>query len=294
MTSAMTIENEKIWTVSGLYRDGVKRLRAAGVDTAEQVVGWLLSGIAGESHLAVSGSQRHLSPEQVQQWEAALARAVRHEPVQYITGHTGFRDLTIACDARALIPRPETERLVDFVLSEKRLHDTDRPVIVDVGTGTGCIALSLAWECPLALVYALDLSDAALSLARENARLNKLDHRVRFLRSNLLAGWVGDPVDVVVANLPYIAREDCLSLPANVRYEPISALDGGEDGLAFIRTLIKEAPSVFQPGGVLYLEIGMDQGAAVEQLLCGAGFLDVEIRQDWSGRDRYARGVHPC
>ena len=163
--------------------------------------------------------------------------------------------------------------------------------IVDVGTGSGCIALALAAKLPDAQVTGLDASDDALALARENAALTQLTSRVTFTKSNLLAAVEG-PLDLVVANLPYIPTADLAALQAEVQRDPPAALDGGADGLAIIRRLLPEAAAKLRTGGVLAMEVGLDQTAVLAAELSAHGFLGAKILKDHQGRDRFLFTTH--
>ena len=221
-------------------------------------------------------------------------RALAHEPLQYILGHTSFRGLTICCDRRALIPRPETEQLVELVLSDPYLQSLTAPRWLDVGTGTGCVALALAQERPQSMVWAVDVDADALALARENAAALGLTDRVRFTHGHLLEGQLPDCMDAIVANLPYIASDECDQLDPTVRlYEPRRALDGGVDGLRDIEDLIRQAAAVLRPHGRIFLEMGMEQGRRVADMLASKGFEQVRMIKDLAERDRFAVGVRP-
>lgn len=238
---------------------------------------------------------RDITPEQKQRVEPLIVRAAQGEPIQYIIGRVDFRDLEIHCDARALIPRPETELLVDAALravSGVRSSASDALRIADVCTGTGCIGLSLAFEVPGAMVTGIDISPEALSLARENAERLGLSGRFQLLENNLLAGFEDASFDLVVSNPPYILADVCKELDPSVRdYEPMLALDGGGDGLDLIRPLVEQAARVLRPGGGLLLEIGYDQGDAVSDCLKKAGFQNVAVTQDYAGLDRIVSGA---
>ncbi len=255
---------------------------------------------------------REMTSEQEVELDALIARAERGEPIQYIIGHVDFRGLEIACDPRALIPRPETEQLVEIVLRTcgKWKVEGGRSVkIVDVGCGTGCIGLALAHELPDAEVTAIDISSDALALARENAERLGLSERFQTLESDLLgafmvdeasslvksgrdaASTLGNRFDIVVSNPPYIRSDVCEGLDASVReFEPQLALDGGKEGLDLIHPLAAQAARVLKPGGGLFLEIGFDQGKAGFQCLENAGFQNVEIIKDYAGLDRIVSG----
>jgi len=220
-----------------------------------------------------------------------IKRAADGEPVQHILGETGFMESVFKVDRRALIPRPETEVLVQHVLTCDTLWQTEAPAIVDVGTGSGCIVLSLAAARPNARYLAVDTSEEALALARENAATLNLTEHVHFVKADLSDVVDPESMDAVVANLPYIPSADCEQLSPEVRdHEPRSALDGGQDGLDIIRSVVQDAGIVLKNGGMLFLEIGDEQGAAVISLMKESGFADATVKQDLNGRDRVVFG----
>lgn len=207
-------------------------------------------------------------------------------PLQHLLGTVDFLGFLFATDARALIPRPETEQLVEFVLAE---GEFDR--IVDVGTGSGVIALSLALKRPESAITACEISPDALALARENAERHGLADRITFLESELLSAAPG-PFDAVVANLPYIPSAEIASLSREVRHDPALALDGGADGLDLIRRLAAEAAAKLAPGGLIALEIGHDQAPAVGEILAQHIFRDISPRRDYQGIERFLIARH--
>ncbi len=223
----------------------------------------------------------------------AMRRGVRRvaggEPVQYVLGQWDFRGLTLKVDRRALIPRPETEQLVDLVLKSPHAAKSEKPLVVDVGTGTGCIILSLAQELGKGIFAGLDKSADALDLARENAVLTGLEQRVLFAESDGCGEFDPASVDLLVSNPPYILSRVVDGLARQIReHEPRMALDGGADGLAVYRTLLLDAVMVLKPGGGLFLEIGDEQGAALRGMLEDYGFTEVAIIKDLAGKDRFA------
>lgn len=223
--------------------------------------------------------------------DADVERLRAGEPVQYIIGHVPFHGLSLRVDRRALIPRPETEWLVDQVLACSAIWKESEPAVVDVGTGSGCIALALAAQRPQAKVTGIDRDPDALGLALENRDRLGLSERVTLRQGDLLAGFSEASLDAVVSNPPYIAAAVCQTLDRHVReYEPPQALDGGPDGLSVIRRLSEQAFLCLKPGKPVWLEIGYDQGSAVSQLLSDTGYLDVAIWKDWAGQDRAACG----
>lgn len=268
--------------------DGRARLERAGIDEAENKVRWVAAHLLGCGLLDVL---RFLSevpaPEQAARFAAALARLETDEPVQYVIGETDFMGLRIRCDARALIPRPETEELV--ACAEEFLRGRDRPVVVDACTGTGCIACALAKRVPGASIVATDFSAAALELARENARA--LDAAVEFRQADLLAGLPEAGADLVVTNPPYVATAEIARLDRTVRaFEPHLALDGGPDGLRTISRLVAEAAHVLKSNGMLMMEIGEDQAAAIKEILCQTSHLQFQrLKFDCAGKCRVAQ-----
>jgi len=276
--------------MNDLVRQLGARLTAAGSGNAKRAVEELAAHVMGCKPLEIYF--KTITPEQRAELEKLIVRAEQGEPIQYIIGHVDFRGLEIRCDRRALIPRPETELLVDSVLSAITYHASFR--IADVGTGTGCIGLALLTELPNAEVIGIDVSPDALALARENAgRLGLLD-RFQALENNLLAGFEKNTLGMVVSNPPYILSDVCKMLDTSVRdFEPKLALDGGADGLDLVRPLVEQAAQVLKPGGGIFLEIGYDQGPAVAQVLKTAGFQQVEIKKDLAGLDRIVLGFRP-
>ena len=223
-------------------------------------------------------------------FDELVARRHAGEPVAYLTGHRGFWQFDLQVSPATLIPRPETELLVELTL--ERLP-TDRPLrIADLGTGSGAIALALAYERPLAKVIATDASADALAVAAANARTLGLAN-VRFLRGDWFAPIAGKTFDLIASNPPYIADGDAHLGEGDLRFEPRSALASGIDGLDAIRRITAEASAHLVPGGWLVLEHGWNQGDAVRSLLAAAGLVDVETVRDLEQRDRISLGRIP-
>ena len=272
-----------------------RRLAETGSDTPQLDAIVLLSHVLGVNKAWLyAHPTRELTESEITQYEALVRRRMRSEPVAYLIGVKSFYGLDIAVDRNVLIPRPETELLVDRVLDylgslEGAGH---RLSVADVGTGSGAIAVALAANLPDLTVYAVDVSDAALAVAAQNVERHGVDGRVQLLSGQLLDP-LSTQVDVIVANLPYIATADLDTLPRQVRdYEPGLALDGGADGLAVIADLLAtlalpQGRSKLLPGGRVYLEIGAGQGdaarALVQDLLPDA---EVAIAQDYAELDR--------
>lgn len=264
------------------------QLRQAGVDDAALEAEVLLRYALGVDRARLFASLRQdLPSEQPAALRALVARRLSREPAAYILGRREFYDLDLEVTPAALIPRPETELLVEEAL---RLAPSlpPRPLrIIDVGTGCGAVALALAKHLPEALVVGSDVSLEAIGLARRNAQRLGLTQRVQWVLADLLAGLSG-PFDLIVANLPYVKDSQWETLAPEIRlYEPRLALDGGADGLRHIRRLLAQAAERLRPGGALLLEIGDDQAPAARRL--AQGLLPgarVEIRRDLAGLER--------
>jgi release factor glutamine methyltransferase len=226
-----------------------------------------------------------LEPGELSAYRGCVRRRLAREPVAYITGHREFWSLAVAVSPAVLIPRPDTELLVEQGLALARAMG-DGPTVVDVGTGSGAIALALAKELPGARVVATEVDAAALEVAARNVDAHAL--RIALCSGDLLEALAPDlSPDLVVANLPYIASEELDGLePEITRYEPRLALDGGPDGLDLIRRLIPQAAACLRPDGALALEVGWRQAAQVRQLLEHQGFSQLQVHQDLAGLDR--------
>lgn len=255
----------------------------------------LLAHVTGRSRAHVLAyPELPLSPDEAARYAALVARRAAHEPVAYLTGHREFMGLDFLTDARALIPRPETELLVEAALAEVRARLAEAavstPIVADIGTGSGAIAVSLArLEPRLRTIYATDISADALALAQENAQRLGVAQRTHFLEGDLLTP-LPEPVDVLLANLPYVAPHDESILADDVRrYEPTRALYGDDDGLGHLRRLFIQAPERLRPGAAILLEFGYDQRVAVEAMARTTfPFADIRIGADYAGWDRIA------
>ncbi len=218
-----------------------------------------------------------------------VKRRGAREPLQHVLGTAEFHGRTFTCDKRALIPRPETEQLVELALDLAKTKTS--PTLLDIGTGTGVIALTLALELPAADVHAIDLSPDALVLAAENTDRHELADRITLHQADLLPPGE-TKFDLIVANLPYIPADEIASLAPEVRHDPVTALDGGPEGLDLIRRLIEAAPDRLAPGGAILLEIGAGQADAVNSLLTARKFRDIFLRCDYQNIPRFAVGFH--
>ncbi len=221
---------------------------------------------------------------------ALMRRRAAGEPVAYLTGMRAFWTLDLEVGPAVLIPRPETECLVELAL--QRLPEDKAMRVADLGTGSGAIALAIACERPFAQVLATDASAAALAVARGNAARLGLTH-IGFARGDWCMALGAAAFDLIVSNPPYIAAGDPHLAAGDLRFEPVAALVAGDDGLAAIRTIVRDAAFHLRPGGWLLLEHGWEQGAAVRDLLAAAGYVDVASERDLEDRERVSLGRCP-
>jgi release factor glutamine methyltransferase len=277
-------------TIGDALARATSRLTEAGVESARLEAELLLAKACDDCARALLYAElnREMTEEQVGAFDANLKRRESREPLAYILGEWGFRRLTLKTDRRALIPRPETEVVVERAL--EHIRDLEEPRVLDVGTGTGAIALAIADEAPRARVTAMDVSSDALALARENLELTGINGRVRLVEHDLTSGLGEHDFDLVVSNPPYVEPDELASLQPEVRdWEPRVALvaSGATEKLALA------AREALRPGGWLVLETAAGAGDRVEHLLSDFGFDHVRITPDLAGRDRVAEGRWP-
>lgn len=276
-------------TWGDVVRDAVAALEQVGVDGAAREARWLLRDVAGAARPWHELTDATPDEDELACFEVMVARRADGEPLQYVMGHWPFRSLELLVDGRALIPRPETEQVAEVALTELDALGVDAPVVVDLGTGTGALALSIAVERPTAWVLGVDASQPALELAMENRdRVGLGVKRVALASGSWFAklpDGLRGAVDLIVTNPPYVAADD--ELDDTVRaWEPLDALFAGDDGLDDLRVIIAQSPDWLAPHGVLVAEIGATQADAVMALAREAGFAHAEVRPDLAGRDR--------
>ena len=275
-------------SLNELKADAIDRLTQADVDapriTAEVI---LAHALALTRSQLLTRSEATLTPDQLSRFQSDLERLVNGEPLAYVVGHREFYDLDLLTDERALIPRPETECLVEKAI--KLLDRHPHPIIVDIGTGSGAIAIALAKHLPASFVIATDLSPDAIDLARSNARRHDVETRIDFRVGNLLQP-IHDTVDLIAANLPYVNDNQWPFLARTIRgHEPQMAFTGGTDGLALIREFLKDAPRCIKPQGVILMEIGAYHGDDVKAIaLQNFPEAKISIEPDYAGLDRLA------
>ncbi|MFL5537441.1 MAG: peptide chain release factor N(5)-glutamine methyltransferase [Longimicrobiaceae bacterium] len=278
---------EKRWTVMELLGWTANYLQEKGFHNARLNAELLLAGTLGLKRLDLYLQfDRPLRADEMAAFKPRLLRRAKREPLQYIDGAAAFRDLVLRVDSRVLIPRPETERLVQAVLDWAR--GRDGLAALDVGTGSGAIALALATEGPFARVVGVDVSEGALEVARANAREAAPDAPADFRLGSLFDAVAGERFHVVVSNPPYVGEEERAALDPEVRdWEPAAALFAGAGGLDVIRPLVARAPAHLEPGGLLAMEVGAGQAAAVCELVRATGaFAEPRVIADLAGRDR--------
>lgn len=276
-----------VWAVLDVLRWTTAHFEKHGLASARLDAELLAAHAFGMSRIELYAHfDRPLAAAELANYRDLVSRRLAGEPVAYLLGHKEFWSLDLLVDSRVLIPRPDSETLVEEALD--RAGPGIR--IADVGTGSGALALALAKARPEAQVFATDISSDALAVARANAE--RLGLAVTFLQGDLAQPLVSaGRFDLIVANLPYIPSADIDGLATDVRSEPRLALDGGADGLALVRGLVAGAPEVLQPGGCLALEVGAGQAGAVAGLLHGAGLGGVGSRRDLAGIERVVSGV---
>ena len=252
----------------------------SGVESPRLNIEHLLAHVLGKKRMDLYLEfDRPLGEQELEPLRVLVKRRAAGEPLQHLLGTAEFHGRSFLCDKRALVPRPETEQLCELILAAGPAKR-----VLDVGTGSGVIPLTLAAAWPEAVVEAVDISPDALALARENAERLGLAGRVTFIKSDLLANVTGT-YDLIVANLPYIARGELEVLSREVQHDPRSALDGGPDGLDLFRRFLPQAAQHLR--GRLALEIGHNQGPTLDELLAAHNFQDIRVQTDYQGRNRF-------
>ena len=289
----MTNQATQTWTIGSLVKWATDDFRSRGIENprldAELVVAHALHI---DRMRVILDAARELEGEELRMLRELVKRRRGREPIAYLRGEREFYGLKFRVDKRVLIPRPDTETLVDVALARTR-HISLSMRLLDLCTGSGCVAVSMARQRPTSKVTASDLSADALAVARDNAyRLGA--YNVAFVEGDLFANVKGR-FDIVTANPPYIPSGDIAGLMADVRdFEPRLALDGGDDGLDLVRRIAEEAPRYLVPGGVIALEIGAGEADATRGILEKAGFLEIEIARDLARIERVVSGVYPA
>ncbi|WP_458407635.1 peptide chain release factor N(5)-glutamine methyltransferase [Anaerotignum sp.] len=283
--------NQKNKTIAEALREGKLRLKAAGKEAYAFEAELLLEKAAGLNRTALFlRGEEELSDEVLTVYEGYLSEREQGRPTQYILGEWEFMGLPFHVGEGVLIPRGDTEVLVETILEKQQAEPMKS--ILDIGTGSGCIPISLGHYGKFEKIMAVDISQKALGYATKNAVKNhiNIDFYESDLFSNVPAEWKRR-LDAIVSNPPYIPKKDIEELMTEVKdFEPMNALDGGEDGLDFYRAIVEQGKDWLKDGGWLFFEIGYDQGEDLRKLLHESGYTEVEIRQDLAGLDRVAMG----
>jgi len=281
------------WTIGSLVKWAIDDFRARGIENPRLDAELLVAHALGIDRMRVIlDAQRPLEGVELAKLRDLVKRRRSYEPIAYLRGEREFYGLKFRVDKRVLVPRPDTETLVDAALT-RSAHLSMSMRQLDLCTGSGCVAIAMARQRPTASVYASDISADALTLARENA-LRLGAYNVAFFETDLFAAFAGKRFDVVTANPPYIPTGDLATLQPDVRdHEPRLALDGGEDGLAIVRRIVVEAPEYLDVGGLLAMEIGAGEAPATAALFEERGFREVRVHRDLGRIERVVSGLRP-
>lgn len=274
-------------TVLELIQNTTAFFQRKGVDSPRLSIEYLLAEALGKRRLDLYLDYDQRLPEQILgPLRDKVRRRSEGEPLQHLLGSWEFFGRRFKTDRRALIPRPETERLAELILSQIPASTSPGARLADIGTGSGVLAITLALERPGLEVVATDLSADTLALARENARVYEVESRIAWLQTDLLSG-VDTDFDFLVANLPYVPTAEIAKLSREVQHDPLMALDGGEGGLDVIRRFVGQAPSRLKPEGRVFLEIGISQSGGVVEVLEKEKFSDISVEKDYQGVERF-------
>jgi release factor glutamine methyltransferase len=271
-------------TARGLLRYAAARLKGAGVVEPEKEAELLITATAGVDRVSLFRDDPALAPHLAERIRSLVERRLTHEPLQYLLGQVDFLGLRIRVGPGVLIPRPETELLIEELVRHADKEQACR--IVDMCTGSGCLALAAARALPEATVTGTDVSDEALAYARDNATRNDI-RNVRFLKGHLYEPVKGERFHIILSNPPYVKTGDMEALQPEIRdWEPGEALDGGADGLDFYRRILSLAPAHLVKAGLVVLELGYDQAEEVSALAGASGFETLDVRKDFCGIER--------
>lgn len=276
---------KKRWSVIELINWTADYIKEKGFENARLETEWLLSHVLQKKRLELYlNFDRPLDSHELADFKSLLKRRLNHEPVQYILQETEFYSLPFKVNRHVLIPRPETELLVDKVI--EHIHKNPKSEsynILDIGTGSGCIAIALAKQIENAHIEAWDVSENALHVAHENAKWNKVDHKICFKQQNVFDAWPSARFDIIVSNPPYIRKNEWQDLaPEIINFEPQSALIAGEDGLTYYRKFASEITNVTAPYSYAFFEIGADMADSMKSIFD----MKTKVFQDLAGRDR--------
>lgn len=276
--------------ISTILTDAKMKLKNANISTYSLDAELLLSTAAKLTKVQLyTCSDKVLTPSELEMFNNFLIRRLNNEPIAYILEKCEFMGLDFKVNSSVLIPRGDTEVLIEEIIKVKQ----ENMKILDIGTGSGAIAISLAKFIPNAKITAIDISEKALEIAKENARLNKQENQIKFIKSNLFESVNERDYDIIVSNPPYIKKEVIPTLDINVKnFEPLTALDGGDDGLFFYKEITKSSSNYLKQNGRIFYEIGYDQGKDVNDILLKNSFYNVRTILDLAGLDRVVTGIY--
>jgi release factor glutamine methyltransferase len=293
--NVMAEATKPVWTIEAVTRWATDDFRARGIESPRLDAEVLLAHALNTTRMKlILDAHRPLSPDELGRFRAFVKRRRAHEPVAYLRGEREFFGRVFKVDARVLVPRPDTETLVDVALA-RTAHCSLSMRALDLCTGSGCVAITLARQRPTSRVHATDISDAALAVARENA-LRLGAYNVSFSRGDLFTGLerLRGACDIITANPPYIPSAEIATLASDVKdFEPRLALDGGADGLAIVRGIVRDAPAFLTEGGTLAVEVGAGEAPEVVSLFEARGFERVTATRDLARIERVVDGVWP-
>jgi release factor glutamine methyltransferase len=293
----MPEDKTRVWTVRELMKSAMEHLQQKGFDDARLNVELLLAHALDLQRIQLYlHFDKPLSPEELKQFRTLFGRRLKREPLQYIIGSTSFMGLHFTVDARVLIPRPETETLIEQVMLLCQRYPGDAPIhLLDVGTGSGNIAVSIAKYVRHAHITAIDISKEALSVAEENARIHSVDSQIQFSLVDVFdqtEELFRKQFDILVSNPPYVPRDEWEQLQKEVRdFEPSAAVTDGKDGYKFYHRLIGMIPDILKPGGGIMLEVGFQQAEKVARELKISGIDQIHITNDLQGIPRVVSGI---
>lgn len=281
----------KLVIVHELIKEGHERLLSCNKPNPEIEAELLALYVLGYTKLErILNANAQVSKKDEIRYRALISKRCSGVPLQYITKEQEFMGLPFYVNSNVLIPRQDTETLVELLLNKAKQKPFKK--IIEIGVGSGCISISLAKFLPDAQITGIDISTKALEIAKKNAKSNQVESRTQWIYGDLLKDYKGGQVDLIVSNPPYIRSKDCTMLDENVKdYEPMLALDGGADGLDFYRRITKQSKIHLANGGMLAYEIGYDQSQEVRDIMEMNGFVQIEQIKDLAGRDRVVLGI---
>jgi release factor glutamine methyltransferase len=287
----------RVWTIRELMKSAIEHLQKQGLEDARLNVELLLAHALDFQRIQLYVNfDKPLTPDEIEKFRALFERRLKREPVQYIIGSVSFMGMHFAVDPRVLIPRPETETLIEQIILFCRRYPVDEPIhILEVGTGSGNIAIAIAKFIKNAFVTAIDISSDAIAVAQKNARLHSVESRIKFICVDIFdqtEKLLQAQYDLIVSNPPYVSRDEWDQLQVEIKeFEPSEAVTDGKDGFKFYHRIAEIVPDVIKPGGGVVLEVGINQAEEVIHRLEDAGLEQVQVAPDLQGIPRVVVGT---